>query len=115
MFEQYNKTSKRTVREEINTDDMSFKALKEFVGQVVKVDGFFFTEGKYGKQVVIVGNGAKINIPKRYTPDFEKIRDNDEELAYVLKGGLELVDIHEGDSSNGKTVYFTMRDALASN
>jgi hypothetical protein len=38
-----------------------------------------------------------------------------EELAYVLKGGLELVDIHEGDSSNGKTVYFTMRDALASN
>ena len=106
MFEQFNKEFKKTVRDEIKTDEMQFKALKEFSGKTVKVDGFFFTEGKYGKQVVVVGEGVKINIPKRYTPDFEQIRDSDEMLTAVLNGKLALTDIHEGDSSNGRTTYF---------
>ena len=112
MFKEMNKSNsnKRTVREEIKTDEMSFKALKEFSGQVVKVDGFFFTEGKYGKQTVVVGNGFKINIPKRYTSDFEQIRDDDAKLSAVLAGKLALVNIHEGDSSNGRTTYFDFDD-----
>lgn len=111
MFKELNKSSKHTVRDGIKTDEMSFKALKEFSGQKIKVDGFFFTEGKYGKQTVIIGNGAKINIPKRYTPDFEAIRDDDAKLSAVLAGKLLLGNIHEGDSSNGKTVYFDYEDA----
>ena len=106
MFEKFNKSFKKTVRDEINTDSMQFKALKDFAGQTVKVDGFFFTEGKYGKQAVVVGNGYKINVPKRYTTDFEEIRDNDDMLKAVLEGHLTLTKIHEGDSANGKTVYF---------
>ena len=111
MFEQFNKSFKKTVRDEINLESMKFTALKDFAGQTVKVDGFFFTESKkYGKQTVIVGNGAKINIPKRYTEDFLAIRDNDEMLKAVLDGHLTLTNIHEGDSSNGKTTYFTFTE-----
>ena len=111
MFEQFNKSFKKTVRDEINTETMEFKALKDFAGQTVKVDGFFFTESKkYGKQTVVVGNGAKINIPKRYTENFEQIRDDDAMLNAVLTGHLTLTDIHEGDSSNGRTTYFTFTE-----
>ena len=77
---------KKTIRDGINLDDMSFKPLKDFIGQTLKVDGFFFTEGKYGKQAVVIASGTKINIPKRYVEDFEKIRDNQEALDAVLSG-----------------------------
>ena len=110
MFKEMNKSNKKTVRDEINTEEMKFKALKEFAGQRVNVDGFFFTESKYGKQVVVVGNGSKINMPKRYTEDFEAIRDNDEKLEAVLAGKLALDNIHEGDSANGRTTYFDYVD-----
>lgn len=110
MFKEMNKVGKKTVRDGINTEEMSFKALKEFSGQKIIVDGFFFTEGKYGKQVVVVGNGAKINIPKRYTSDFEAIRDDDAKLSAVLAGKMALTNIHEGDSSNGRTTYFDFDD-----
>ena len=110
MFKEMNKSSKKTVRDGINTEEMSFKALKEFAGRKIIVDGFFFTEGKYGKQVVVVGNGAKINIPKRYTPEFEAIRDDDAKLSAVLAGKMALTNIHEGDSSNGRTTYFDFDD-----
>ena len=110
MFKEMNKLSKKTVRDGINTEEMSFKALKDFTGQKIIVDGFFFTEGKYGKQVVVVGNGAKINIPKRHTPDFEAIRDDDAKLSAVLAGKMALTNIHEGDSSNGRTTYFDFDD-----
>jgi hypothetical protein len=53
------------------------------------------------KQFIRILDEMVVIIPKHYTPDFEKIRDNYEKLAYVLKGGLELVDIHEGGSSRG--------------
>ena len=110
MFAEMNKVMKRTVKEGINTDDMKFKPLKDFAGQTVTVDGFFFTEGKYGTQVVVIGNGAKINMPKRYTEDFLAIRDDDAKLQAVLAGKLALGNIHEGDSANGKTTYFDYVD-----
>ena len=111
MFEQFNTNYKKTIREEIDTSKMEFKALKDFAGQTIKVDGFFFSKGgKYGTQPVVIGNGCKINIPKRYTEKFEQIRDDDEMLKAVLEGHLTLTDIHEGDSSNGRTTYFTFTE-----
>ena len=98
---------KKTIRDGINLDDMSFKPLNNFIGQTLKVDGFFFTEGKYGKQVVVIASGTKINIPKRYVEDFEKIRDNQEALDAVLAGNMSITDIKPFDSDNGKTVVFS--------
>ena len=106
MFEGHNKGSIRTVREGIDTEKLEFVSIKEFIGKKIKVDGFFFTKSKYGEQVVVVGEGALINIPKRYTQDFKAIRDNAEELQAVLDGKLSLEDIREGDTTNGRTVFF---------
>lgn len=107
MFEKFNMSFKKTVRDEIDTEKMDFKALKEFAGQTIKVDGFFFSKGgKYGTQPVVIGNGYKINLPKRYTENFEEIKNNDEMLKAVLEGHLTLTNIHEGDSTNGRTTYF---------
>ena len=106
MFEQLNKDKIRTVKEGIDTSKMEFVPLKNFVGKTVKVDGFFFTKSKFGEQVVVVGEGVLINIPKRYIEEFKAIRDKADFLAAVLDGKLSLGDIKEIDSKNGKTVAF---------
>lgn len=105
-FEDLNTSSKKTIRDGITLDGTAFVPLKDFIGKELKVDGFFFTNGKYGEQVVIVAENAKVNIPKRFTEDFKKIRDNDEALAQVIAGKLVLANIRELDSKNGKTVTF---------
>lgn len=110
-FEDLNTSSKKTIRDGINLDDMNFISWKEYIGKDLKVDGFFFTNGKYGEQVVIVADGKKVNIPKRFTDDFRKIRDNDEALAQVIAGKLILANIRELDSKNGRTGTFDFKTA----
>ena len=105
-FEDLNTSSKKTIRDGITLDGMAFVPLKDYIGKELKVDGFFFTNGKYGEQVVIVADGKKVNIPKRFTETFKKIRDNDESLEQVIAGKLVLSNIREIDSQNGKTGTF---------
>ena len=110
MFEDYN-VQRQTVRDGVNTDDMEFKPISEFVGQEIKVDGFFFTtKGKYGKQVVVVGNGSLINMPKRAVEVFEKIADNDTQLQAVLNGHLKLIDIKPIITKNGPSTAYKFAD-----
>lgn len=104
MFDSYNMES--TIREGIDTQEMEFVPLSNFIGDTVKVDGFFFTNGEYGKQVVVVGNGYKINMPKRCTKQFEKIMSNKLELAAVLTGHLALTDIKACSTKQGETTIF---------
>lgn len=105
-FATMNKTSKRTVRDGISTEGMSFEALSKFVGKDLKVDGFFFTSSKYGEQAVVVAEGVCINLPKRYVDDFKAIRDNDEALAAMMEGHLILKNVRTIDSKNGRTTAF---------
>ena len=108
MFNEYN--YKRTVREGIDTDAMEFLPIKNFVGQEVRVDGFFFTQGRYGEQVVVVGNGYKINIPSRSAEVFHKIANDQEQLNAVLTGHLKLTNIKMKDTKNGTTTIFDFTD-----
>lgn len=111
MFNELNKQYTNTVREGVDTDSMSFAPLKDFVGKTVKVDGFFFTKGQYGEQVVVVGNGFKINMPKRATDTFKAIRANDFMMKAVLDGKLELINITPVKSKNGAdTVGYELHD-----
>ena len=99
--------AKKTIKDGIDLDKMGdFVSWKEFIGQDIPVDGFFFTKTKYGEQVVIIGHDKKINIPKRFVDDFKKIRDNDEALDQVISGKLVLANVREIDSANGKTGTF---------
>lgn len=109
MFEKLNNT-KRTVREGINTDNMEFQPLRNFIGKIINVDGFFFTNSKYGKQVVVVGNGTLINMPKRTLEQFEAINSNEEMLKAVLDGKLIIKDIEEITTKNGDSVGYTLAD-----
>ena len=110
-FESFNKGSKSTIREGIKTEEMSFVSLKEYVGKEIKPDGFFFTDkGKYGRQVVVVADGVKINIPKRFVQLFEQIRDNDEALADFLGGHVILTNIRKIDAKEGSTVTFDFKN-----
>lgn len=108
MFAEFN--HKSTVRDGIDTDKMDFLPIKNFVGQEILVDGFFFTEGRYGEQVVAVGNGYKINLPARSTDVFHKIADNPEQLHAVLTGHLKLTNIKMKDTRNGTTTIFDYTD-----
>lgn len=101
---------RRTVCEGINTENMEFKPLKDFCGQSIKCDGFFFTDGKYGKQVVVVGAGYLINMPARAREQFEQIADDDEMLKAVLGHHLKLTNIKMIDTRNGKTTAYTLGD-----
>ena len=108
MFNEYN--YKRTVREGIDTDAMEFLPVKNFVGQEIRVDGFFFTQGRYGEQVVVVGNGYKINLPPRSTEVFHKIANDPEQLKAVLTGHMKLTNIKMKDTRNGTTTIFDFAD-----
>lgn len=113
MFDKLNKSAnKQTVREGIDTDNMEFTGLKTFIGKTVKVDGFFFTsKGNYGKQVVVVGNGYKINMPKRAVESFEAIANDPDMLKAVLDGKLELINIAPVTAKNGNdTVAYEFHD-----
>ena len=109
MFRELNKYVD-TVREGIDTSDMEFRPLKDFCGKRIKVDGFFFTEGKFGKQVVVVGNGFLINMPGRAVETFEDIQNNEDMLKGVLEGHLCIRDIKMVETKNGTTAAYKLDD-----
>lgn len=110
MFGELNK-GKRTVREGINTKELAFVPLADYIGQTIKVDGYFFTNSKYGKQVVVVGCRSNINMPKRAVQVFEAIDANPEMVAAVLAGKLGITDIKLYHSDNGNdTISFVLAD-----
>ena len=110
MFEKFNKSYANTIKEGIDTDNMEYCKLKEFEGKTIKVDGFFFSKGDYGKQVVVIGNGKKINMPERAVEMFEEIRNNEEMLKAVLDGHLLITNIAPKKAKKGNTYTFELQD-----
>ena len=110
-FKRFNKGNSY-VREGINTREQDFCPLSNFIGQKIRVDGFFFTNGEFGKQVVVVGEGFNINMPSRALEQFEAIAADQEALDDVLAGKLIITDIKTGKSKTGRdTVFYTLDDA----
>lgn len=87
--------SVQTVKSGLDLKTLPFKKLKDFTGKTLLVEGFFFTKGKYGKQVCVVANGTKINMPQRAVEKFEIIEKDEEALNDVLNGHLIIKDIVE--------------------
>ena len=108
MFEKLNRRS--TVKEGIDTQEMEFKPLKDFCGAKLKVDGFFFTDGRFGTQVVVVANGYLINMPKRAVEQFEQIAHDDKMLDAVMAGKMEIKNIKMLETKNGQTVAYDFAD-----
>lgn len=105
IFEGLNAYAK-TIKDGVELDKMEFKPLQDFRGQVIRVEGFFFTTGNYGKQVVVVGNGCKINMPSRAVESFEVIAKDEKLLNALLEGHLQLTNIREVKTKNGTTTAY---------
>lgn len=110
MFNELNKTTRSTVKEGVDLQDMQFVKLRDFVGQNLTVDGFFFTNGDYGKQVVLVAGGYKINLPARYVEVFEEIQSSDEMIDAIFAGHLKIDNIHNIKTKQGFTTVFDFED-----
>ena len=110
MFKDLNKQTRSTVKEGIDLTALSFVKLHEFVGKTILVDGFFFTNGDYGKQIVVVGNGYKINLPARYVEAFEQIQASDEMLDAMFNGHMALTNIRSIKTKQGYTTVFDFAD-----
>lgn len=111
MFNELNKQFVNTVKEGIDTDKMEFKTLNDFIGKTIKVDGFYISKGRFGEQVVVVGNGYKINMPARAVDTFKAIRENEFMVKAILEGHLEIINMAEVKTKNGnKTVSYELHD-----
>lgn len=109
FFNKFNQSS--TVKEGIELDKLDFVPLKDMEGAEIHVDGFFFTNGKYGKQVVVVGNGVKINMPAYAVKNFEAIASDDEAVSKMLAGEMGIKEIEPLETKNGSTMSFKICDA----
>ena len=89
MFGELNKKS--TVREGINTSNMEFKKLREFIGAYVNPVGFFITEGKFGEQAVVVTEDCLINMPSYATETFKNL--SAEQIEAIKDGKMMITDI----------------------
>lgn len=110
FFDRFNGAT--TVRPEVgDITDWPFMPLKDYIGGVIKVDGYFFTNGRYGKQVVVVGNNAKINMPGYAVKNFEAINEDKEAVERMLAGEMGITDIEPLATKNGETTGFRICDA----
>ena len=89
MFGELNKKS--TVREGIDTSNMEFKKLREFIGAYVNPVGFFITEGKFGEQVVVVTEDCLINMPSYAVDTFKNL--SAEQIEAIKDGKMMITDI----------------------
>ena len=89
MFGELNKKS--TVREGIDTSNMEFKKLREFIGSNVNPVGFFITDGKFGEQAVVVTEECLINMPSYATETFKNL--SAEQIEAIKDGKMLITDI----------------------
>ena len=89
MFGKLNK--KGTVKEGIDTSNMEFKKLREFIGSNVNPVGFFISEGKFGEQVVVVTENCLINMPSYAVDTFKNL--SSEQIEAIKDGKMIITDI----------------------
>lgn len=109
LFEKFNRGRNGVIKENVKLEEMQFKKLKDFKGETLNVDGYFFTNGDYGLQVCAIANGCKINLPKRAVDMFIAI-DNDEEMKKAVEDGrLIITNIDEIKTKKGMTTSFEFK------
>ena len=106
MFGELNKKS--TVKEGIDTSNMEFKKLREFIGSSVNPVGFFITDGKFGEQAVIVTEDCLVNMPSYATETFKNLTD--EQIEAIKDGKMIITDIAVKEIHGRKCTVFRYAD-----
>lgn len=97
---------------DLDTEDFEYTHIREYAGETLPVLGFFFTNGDFGKQVVVITDDCFVNMPKRAVEDFEKIENDPDAKEAVLSGELVLTDIEPAKTKKGKdTVIYKFANA----
>lgn len=97
---------------DLNTDDFDYTHIREYEGESLPVRGFFFTNGDFGKQVVVITDNCFVNMPARAVEEFEMIANDPDAKEAVLSGGLVLTDIEPVKTKKGKdTVVYKFANA----
>ena len=91
--------------ENFDTAGFEFVSISEYVGKDLPVVGFFYTNGKRGKQIVIITTDCNVNIPPRYVADFEALEQNPAAVAAILAGELVLTNIKAVTTKDGYDTY----------
>ena len=109
MFESLNR--KRTIMENVDTEGMEFKKLRDVTNTTVQCKGFFFTKNRFTgeRQVVVVTDTCLLNMPARAVAQFEKIEETPKMLEAVLEGKLR-IEIHdEVKTRQGATIQYELK------
>ena len=110
MFKELNKNTSKTIKEGIELEKLEFIKLKELEGKDLILDGFFFTNGDYGKQLVVVSTPYKVNMPARAIGQFEAIANDEEMLKALLDGKCKITNIRSGKAKRGNTTFYDLED-----
>lgn len=98
--------SNKVLRSGFTTDSLDFKPLKDFVGQTITINGWFTTLGKYGEQLVVLGDKILINMPGRAVAEFEAIKKNEDYMAKFQDGDMYIDNIRMEEFKNGTGVAY---------
>jgi len=97
-FSNFNNGADRVCREGVDSRDFQFTHIKDYIGETIKVNGWFITEstlaGKKVSQPVVIGETSNINFPAWSTDRFKKLAADPEAVKAVLAGELCITNIH---------------------
>ena len=101
---------RETLPKNINLKDLVYTKARDLVGDVndpMVILGFFFKNGKYGKEITLVvdrnGEQLGINIPNWYIKIFEDLTDD--EVKEILDGKQAVESVEAFETSGGNTSY----------
>ena len=106
MFGELNKTL--TVKEGINTSNMEYYKLREFVGKTVNPVGFFFSNGLYGQNVTLVTENCLINMPSYAIDTFKNL--SAEQIDAIKDGKMIITDIEVKEIHGRECTVFRYAD-----
>ena len=93
-----------TVADGIDTKNLKYMKAKDICfedGDPIRLRGFFFQNGKFGKSITLVTDKIGINVPERYVKMFEEYTP--EEVEQIKQGHLGISKIYMIDTDNGQT------------
>lgn len=108
MFSKFNK--KRTINEKIDTTNFEYRPLKDFAGEEVVIYGYFFTDGQYGRQVVLVAEDCFINMPLRTAQEIHEMLLFDGVSEAIIEGKMKLCNIEVMKAKKGTTTIYEYGD-----
>lgn len=95
---------KTTVNKNIDTRNNEFIKLTDYAKKYKKalIKGFFFTNGRYGKNVVAVTDKYNINMPSFAVSIFEEIEEDNNLLNELVTDGTTIGNFRELPPKMGK-------------